>query len=223
MSVETYSIANDIQSAKIFVDRLSEEISGASLSPHLDSISVDGDQLHINFSSTLPVGEKPTLDALVINHSGEPFPEEINPLKTKVTQQPPFADKTLPDGRPLFRRKHGVSSSILANETKSIKFEVPYGTAKVDEVEIINCVAMDKIDLIVLDSTSGTYTTVPNYKLNQFGFDVCLSDGYYSDSSNYDAELRGGMQLEIVYKNSESTAKEVGVNITLHEVKELPS
>jgi len=129
-----------------------------------------------------------------------------------------FASKAVEGGN-LFRRKHGVRKTIAGNTTDTIIFEVPYPVAKIDEVEVINCSAADTIDLKVLDSTTGAYTTIPNYVLNQFGFDVNVSDIYYTDTSNYDAELNLGMQIEVTYKNNESDPKSIGVNFVLHEVK----
>lgn len=87
----------------------------------------------------------------------------------------------------------------------------------INEIEIINCETGDSVDFFVLDSDTGTYTTVPNYPLNQFGFDVKCPNDFYRRLSNYDADLLQGMQLYLVY-NSKS-AKSVYVNYILHEVK----
>ena len=65
---------------------------------------------------------------------------------------------------------------------------------------------------------TGTFSTVPNYMLNQFGFNVVVSELLYSDKSDYDADLIKDMKVKLVYKNDTNASKEVGVNITFHEV-----
>jgi len=152
---------------------------------------------------------------------------QINYLKGKITpsvsveeipQPYAFAKKTLADGKKLYRRKHGVRQNCPANSETSIQFVVPYAHCKIDEVEVINCSGNDNVDLKVLDDESGTYSTVPNYCLNQFGFNVSVSDLYYADSSNYDADLYQNMVLEVIFKNNDAEAKNIGINFVLHEV-----
>ena len=45
-----------------------------------------------------------------------------------------------------------------------------------------------------------------------------ISDLYYSDSSNYDADLFLGMQIEIIFHNNDAEEKNIGINYVLHEV-----
>jgi hypothetical protein len=68
-----------------------------------------------------------------------------------------------------------------------------------------------------LDSSAGTYSGYPNFKLNQFGFSANLGKDYYQQNTNYDADLYQGMQLKFTY-NSKS-AKTIGINFNLNEVK----
>jgi hypothetical protein len=70
-----YSVASDIASAKIFPDRLKDEIDTSSISQSLDRIQVDGDVLQLGFSAALTAGEITTLDAILLAHSGEPYSE----------------------------------------------------------------------------------------------------------------------------------------------------
>ena len=135
-----------------------------------------------------------------------------------MPQSNPFARKVLDCGGKLYRRKRGIRQICAGNSDTIISYIIPYTKCKIDEIEIINCSGNDCGDFIVKDSISGTYSGVPNKILNQFGFDVCFSDLYYSDSSQYDAELYQGMQVEIVYKNKETDSKNIGINLTLHEI-----
>lgn len=59
----------------------------------------------------------------------------------------------------------------------------------------------------------------PSYPLNQFGFNVFVSDFLYSDKSNYDADLIKDFQILIVYKNNGTERANIGINLVLHEVK----
>lgn len=129
----------------------------------------------------------------------------------------PFANKNI-GSKKLYRRKHGVSETITANSTGSISFSVPYAHAKITKAELVNCTAGDTVDLKITDDTSGTYTTVPNHTLNQFGFSVCMPNGMYIDESQYDADLYQSMIVKIEYTNNTNEDKLIGVNITLHEL-----
>lgn len=141
-----------------------------------------------------------------------------NSTKTVFSEQYPFAQKITKDGKKLFRRKHGVKKTIAANSTDTIDFIVPYALVKINKAEIINCIAGDTVSLKIYDNAVGTISTVPNYLLNQFGFDVVMPDGMYADESNYEAELIQGMKIQLVYTNNSTTSREVGLNITLHQV-----
>lgn len=130
----------------------------------------------------------------------------------------PFATKVLKDGSKLYRRKHGQKITIPAGESRDVIFVNPYSNAKINKLEVIDGNALDRIDLMVLDTPSGTISTVPNYLLNQFGFDVVVSELLYSDKSDYDADLIKDMQVKIVYKNDSDIEKTVGFNLIYHEV-----
>ena len=132
----------------------------------------------------------------------------------------PFASKELSDGKKLYRRKHGFSSStITSGSTQSIDIEVPYSACKINGVEFVNAKEGITVDLFVLDTATGLLTTVPFYPLNQFGFDVELSKGMYHDESKYDADLIGGMILSIVVYNNSGVDHVMKGNVVFHEVK----
>lgn len=134
-------------------------------------------------------------------------------------QREPFASKVLPNGMKLFRRKHGYKETILAGQSKGTKIVTPYDQCKINKLEVIGANPLDRIDLKVLDTPAGLLTGVPNYMLNQFGFNVVVSELLYSDKSDYDADLIKDMQVEITYYNDSSNDITVGYNIIFHEVK----
>lgn len=134
----------------------------------------------------------------------------------------PFATKVLKDGSKLFRRKHGIKETILAGQEKDIVFTVPYAKARINKLEIIDANALDRVDLLVkspVDTNIATAYGMPaDYLLNQFGFNVVVSDLLYSDKSDYDAEVYQAMQVVVRYKNDSANDKEVGFNLIYHEV-----
>lgn len=150
--------------------------------------------------------------------------EQINWLKGNATipvksvESPPFAAKILPDGRKLYRRKHGFSGTVDANSTANIDFIIPYNTAKLNELEVMNPSEGDSVDLEVYDTPTGTISGYPNVKLNQFGFGVYMPNALYRDRSNYDADVIKDMKVRVVYTNNTASSKTIYFNITLHEI-----
>jgi hypothetical protein len=142
----------------------------------------------------------------------------VEEKKERTNKKLAFSSKTAEDGRPLFLRYHGSRNTCPAGETTSIKFSSPYPLAKIDQIEIVNSEACDEVSFRVLDTPIGTYTGVPEYQLNQFGFDVVVPKDYYVKTNPYDSDVFQGLQLVVDYKNNGQT-KTIGVNYRLHEVK----
>ena len=130
---------------------------------------------------------------------------------------PAFSSNYVTDGK-LFRRKHGYSFTILANEKKNFEIQVPYTNCKVDKVEILGCDFGDSASFKILDDDSGTYTTIPKQQINQYAFDVKLSDKYYQDQSKYEANLTSGLYIQIEYKENTGIDKDIHINVDFHEV-----
>lgn len=126
-----------------------------------------------------------------------------------------FAAKAI-GTKKLFARATGIQGALTIG-SNTITYTIPYPWVKIVGVEVVGCEALDYVDCKVLDSTTGTYSTIPNYVLNQFGFTVNLPAGFYSRVSPFDADLYTGMQLQFIY-NSVS-AKTIGINFIMSEVK----
>ena len=139
-----------------------------------------------------------------------------NGNKSQVNQTLPFSSKTLSNGKKLYKREHGIQQTLSAG-SNNIIFTVPYPWVKIIGIELVGGEALDIVDLNILDSTAGTYSGVPNYKLNQFGFSVNVAPGFYEEVCNYDADLYYGMQIKLVYNSI--SAKTIGINFNLNEVK----
>ena len=136
--------------------------------------------------------------------------------KSLIQSQMAFASKVLPDGKKLYKRMVGMSQALSAGSNNVIH-TVTFAHVKMVGVEIIGAELGDYCDFMVLDDTSGTYSTIPNYQLNQFGWSVQMAAGKHEEKSNYDADLYVGMQIKLVYNSA--SAKTVGFNFDLNEVK----
>ena len=131
----------------------------------------------------------------------------------------PFAQKRHYDGRKLTRRIHGFKIDLDTSGTEqTVKFTIPYVACLMTSTSVVDAIPGDKLQFSVLDSTAGLLTGVPNYRLNQFGYDVYPAKDYYEERSEYDAELVVGLQLEIKVTPVDTTARSVYFNITLHEL-----
>ena len=139
-----------------------------------------------------------------------------------ITRMVAFTAKSDPTtGLKLFRRVHGITCNLTSEGNTEVIFSVPYNQCKVNEVNIVWCPEGVQVDFQVLDTPTGTISTIPDYMLNQFGFDVNVSKDYFEDISSYDADLIKDMQLKIIFKQKSgyTSTKEVGINIVLHEMK----
>ena len=127
-----------------------------------------------------------------------------------------FAAKSLPNGKKLFKRYHGEQYAVVTGANTLI-YTISYPQVKIIGVDIMYGEPLDKVDFLVLDSTTGTYTTFPDLVLNQFGFGVNISKDFFRQESNYDADLYVDMQIKIVYTSQSN--KTIGINFNLSEVK----
>lgn len=140
----------------------------------------------------------------------------------QVQSQPlpsPFAAKTMSVNgatKKFYKREHGIQSSVITG-ANTILFTIPYPWVKITGLEVMGGELLDKCDIMILDSTTGTYSTIPNYMLNQFGFAINVAKGLYEEQNAYDADLYQGMQIKLVYTSISD--KTIGINFNLNEVK----
>ena len=135
--------------------------------------------------------------------------------KPLFMQASAFAAKTV-GAKKLFARNTGMQFA-LSSGANTCNHTISYPWVKLIGAEIINGEALDYIDFEIYDTAAGTYSGIPNYKLNQFGFSVNISPNFYSRECPYDADLYQGMILRMTY-NSVS-AKTIGINLVMNEVK----
>jgi hypothetical protein len=143
----------------------------------------------------------------------------VLPHSVDVRNQTPFADNTLQDGTKVYRRVHGISLALSANETKELLYTVPYTKAAITGAQVVGGAIGDSVSFKVYDTDAGTISGVPNYMLNQFGFSVYINKDFHSDTCNYYASLIEGLKIGVTFTNSLAEAKTVFFNLILHEIK----
>jgi len=129
-----------------------------------------------------------------------------------------FAAKTLPNGKKLFRRVIGMSTSVNDSEV-TVNHTVTYANCKITGVEVIGAVLGDSCKFQVRDTAAGTLTTVPFFLLNEFGTGVFMAKDFHDFYSEYDADLFVGLVVRMLYTPKDTgAARDVYFNLILHEV-----
>lgn len=193
----------EIQPGEYYTIQAAEEYAWASDSILLTAIA-DG----------IAVVNDGTEDIIDINTAID-FLKSTIPQKFHIESLPPYADKFL-GGMRIYRRVHGIRF-LLSEGENDLVWSVPYDWAKITGVEVVGGETLDIASFYVLDSSSGIVSGIPNFTLNQFGFNVNISSGFYESRSKYDADLYKGLQLKIAYTSV--SAKTIGINFVLDEVK----
>ena len=146
------------------------------------------------------------------------IPERDSSGKIINPSERPFATKEI-DGKSLFKREHGVVVNCTEG-TNEFAFTVPYAHCKMNEASIVwqpaGCIA----NFEVFDDASGTYSTVPNYKLNQFGYNVGIAKDSHLSTCKYDADVYFGMVIKCTITcPTGMAAQDICVNFILNELK----
>lgn len=141
---------------------------------------------------------------------------DLSVKKTDITSIPSSTAKTTNDGKKLFKRVHGIRSNVVAGNNV-VDFIVPYPHVKIKEIQFFGADLGEYVELEIFDTAVGTYTGVPNFKLNQFGFSANIANEFYTHKSEFDADLYQGMIVKITYYSINS--KNIGINYVMDEVK----
>lgn len=189
-------------------DRLTKEIQESSITVVLDYITTTSSTTDVFFKASLSESEEATLNNIITAHNATPLTENII-LKVKSSA---FADKAS-----LFFRGKGLKQNIPASSTANIIYTMPYTKGKINGLEILYGNDGDTCNFKVLDTIAGYYTTVPNYLLNQFGYDWNIKSSGTKEILPYDADIFLGMQLVVSYTNNSDADTEVAVNFYIHE------
>lgn len=127
----------------------------------------------------------------------------------------PFASKTI-GTKNLYKRVTGMKFPVVMG-SNNLNYVATFPWVKFTGIEIINGEVGDFISLYVLDTATGTYSTVPNAVLNQFGYSVNVIPVSYVHKSEFDADIYQGLQIKMVYTSV--SVKTIGVNYIISEVK----
>lgn len=150
------------------------------------------------------------------------FPKHIS-----IDSIKPLSSNIDDTGKKLFLRMHGIPFyNVPANTTHNFEFVIPYNECKFDEIEIIGISSHDTASLKIYDNTNGDYTQFvpggpyPNALLNQFGFNVNLTEGRHLFKGNYPSLFTyPNAKIVVEYNNNSLETKKVSLNIRLHELK----
>jgi len=135
--------------------------------------------------------------------------------EVSVQVQPAFSSKKV-GTKSLFVRATGKVYAVTVG-ANNLDFTMTYNVLKFNGIQILNGILGETVNLKVLDTAAGTYSTIPNYVLNQFGFAINLPTGVFVKESQYDADIYKDMVIRIEYTATE--ARDVRINYSLHEVK----
>ena len=143
------------------------------------------------------------------------IPDKDSDGQYKIKLESFTSKTTLHNGvtKKLFKRIHGVKhSSVASGQETNLDFTIPYALCKLEAVEIINCEIGDTVTFEVLLASN-------NAVLNTFGFSVNLTNEYYIQRSQYDADVTSALKLRLKYTNNNAT-KDVRLNFILNELKD---
>lgn len=131
----------------------------------------------------------------------------------------PFARKIHSDGRKLTRRSRGFTISLPGTSSPTAAtFTIPFNFCLLSATEIVGARLGDSFKYEVLDTATGTVSTIPNYSLNTFGQDVYAAKDFYRADSTYDAELFLGLQIKVTCTPVDTDVRNVYINLDLHEL-----
>lgn len=133
----------------------------------------------------------------------------------EVASIPVFAAKTIGDKK-LYKRVVGIRAPLIPG-ANDVLWTCTFPWVKFAAIEVIGAELGDYVSLFVLDTITGTYSTIPSQVLNQFGFTANLAKDFYEHKSEFDADLYQGLQIKIVYQSL--SAKSVGINLIMNELK----
>jgi len=141
------------------------------------------------------------------------FLKSLLQSEVKIQELPAFGSKT---GHSFKGR--GIEKNCIKNSETDIEWVVD-DTYDLSGVEILNGALGDHVQLMVVDDNLGTYSTVPDYILDQFGIDWKIRPDVFIKDLPYTARLMTGMILRFRYLNKDITNdRMIYVNLDLHKV-----
>ena len=201
-------------------NELSESLkNGYKTSPVLENSDMCLLEVNAHNEHELRTYIKFNADEIALMRESELIPYNKIDYVTQSTSNA-FANKKTREGNSLFKRIHGMGSLELdAGETGDFELEIGYDWVKLEALELIGQTGAITCDLFILDDETGSYSTVPKYMLNQFGFDIEIPLEHYRSTSQYDADLYRGMFVLLQVTNTSVFTQNIRANIELNEVR----
>jgi len=130
-----------------------------------------------------------------------------------LPQSPPFAESS----HHTFKGT-GYKQNCPQSATTNIDFTVDQ-SYDLTGIEILNGRLGDEVNMKVLDTATGTYSSVANYVLSQFGVNWNITPDRFSKVLSYSARLQVGMIVRFEYINNDISDRMIYANLDLHEIK----
>jgi len=218
----TKYIYNNTQNQKIYIGKIIDADSYYLIQPHLEISFANSNEVLTDLAASDIVMSTTTDSSGHITDLNKAIDYLKNnlPQLVETTSTPAFAAKTLVINgvtKKLFARNTGFQQA-LDQGANTINYSLTYPWCKILGVEVVGAETLDYCDFEVYDNAQGSYSGVPNLKLNQFAYSVNIPKDYYIRLSQFDADIYQGMVIKITY-NSVS-AKSVGINLIMNEVKD---
>ena len=198
-----------------------EELVSANLIGIYDGLRVEDGFLYVITTEPMSSDQENTVKGIIFSLNDQPTQVAVKSQPSVIVgSSPAFTAKTViaPDGstKKLYARSTGFQATVSVG-ANTVNYTATIPWAKITGVEVVNCEALDTVNFKVIDTATGSYSTIPNYMLNQFGFTVNLPKDFYQRVSQFDADLYIGMILRVEYVSV--SAKTVGFNLIMNEVK----
>jgi hypothetical protein len=195
---------------------LEDEIRASIITVALVGITL-GVQTEIEFKASLTTSEQETLDLLVDNHIIKPSKKEsmqvvLDSVKDNIVQTQAFASTS------GFRfRGTSFKGTALANSVTDLDYVLPADRFINGGRLLIDSVGQDDMLTVQVVDENNMFGLGAGAVLDEFisGYYV-PSNGNLEVKLDYPARLIQGLTLRFKYTNSETSDKEVKINLYLH-------
>lgn len=194
-----------------------EQVVQANIPEIYDGLLVENGYLYVVTTSPMTSEQEDNIKNIIYTLNQQPISVITQPIT--VASSPAFSSKTITVNgvtKKLYARNTGFQVTLTAG-SNTVTYTATYPWVKLIGVEVIGAETLDYVDMKVYDNSSGTYSGVPNYMLNQFAYSVNIPKDYYIRLSQFDADMYINMVVEFTYHSVSD--KTIGINLIMNEVK----
>lgn len=149
--------------------------------------------------------------------------EAINYLLGNVTTEVTVTGNTA-QGQPFatsvghtFKGK-GFKGNCINGEATMVSYQIDSYQYDMTGIEILNGALGDEVHMKILDDASGTYSTIPNYQLDEFGITWNVRPAIFVKDLPYSARVMPGMVIAFDYTNNSGADRMIYINLDLHRI-----